>query len=86
MIGAMETLEEAYHEVERNLSSHIEPLESVQLVEEYRRYWMPEKVRVVLLAESHVFTSDEDRRIVVPHIDDRVSYAVCEVRLLSWLW
>ena len=70
----MQKLKEAYHEVERILSSHIEPLESVQLVEEYRRYWKPEKVRVVLLAESHVFTSNEDRRIVIPHIDDLPGY------------
>jgi hypothetical protein len=85
MIGTMETLEEAYHEVERNLSSHIEPLESVHLVEEYRRYWKPEKVRVILLAESHVFTSDEDRRIVIPQIDDLPGYPTRYARFVYCL-
>lgn len=52
------------------LGEQIEPLESVQLVETYRRYLKPEKVRVLLLAESHVFTSDEDRQIIIqPHTD-----------------
>jgi len=32
------------------------------------------RVRVVLLAESHVFTSDDDRRIAVPPIDDLPGY------------
>ena len=39
----------------------LEPIESSQLVESYRQYWRPEKVNVVLLAESHVFTSNTDR-------------------------
>ena len=81
----MQKLKEAYHEVERILSSHIEPLESVKLVEEYRRYWKPEKVRVVLLAESHVFTSDEDRRIVIPHIDDLPGYPTRYARFVYCL-
>lgn len=85
MTGTMQKLKETYHEVERNLGSHIEPLESVQLVEEYRRYWKPEKVRIVLLAESHVFTSDEDRRIVIPHIDDLPGYPTRYARFVYCL-
>ena len=50
------TLEETYYEINRILGDNAEPLESVQLVEAYRRYWKPEKVRVVLLAKSHEFT------------------------------
>ena len=38
-----------------------EPFASVKLVEEFRHYWRPDNVRVVLLAESHVFTDDNDR-------------------------
>jgi hypothetical protein len=55
------TLEETYYEINQILGNNVEPLESVRLVETYRRYFKPETVRVVLLAESHVFTSDEDR-------------------------
>ncbi len=32
----------------------------VEEVERYRRFWKPNKVRVVLLAESHVRTDEED--------------------------
>ncbi|OGQ00927.1 MAG: hypothetical protein A2Z40_05360 [Deltaproteobacteria bacterium RBG_19FT_COMBO_60_16] len=67
-------LEEVYYEINQILGNNAEPLESVLLVEEYRRYWKPKTVRVVLLAESHVFTSDEDRRIVIPPIDDLPGY------------
>jgi hypothetical protein len=41
-------------------SAKIDSLEVVKQVEEYRQYWRPEKVNVVLLAESHVYTEDED--------------------------
>lgn len=37
-----------------------EPFEVVQTVEEYRQYWKPENVKIVLLAESHVYTTLED--------------------------
>src|SRR6266508_2896199 len=47
---------------------HIEPFASVQLVEVYRRYWKPDKVKIILLAESHVYTRDDDRRIIIPAI------------------
>lgn len=68
------TLEETYYELNQFLGNNAEPLESVRLVETYRRYLKPETVRIVLLAESHVFTSDEDRRIAVPPIDDLPGY------------
>jgi hypothetical protein len=68
------TLEETYYEINRNLGNNAEPLKSVRLLETYRRYLKPETVRVVLLAESHVFTSDEDRRIAIPPIDDLPGY------------
>jgi hypothetical protein len=68
------TLEETYHGINRILGNNAEPLESVGLVETYRRYLKPDTVRVVLLAESHVFTSDEDRKIAIPPIDDLPGY------------
>ena len=68
------TLEETCTEINKILGNNAEPLETVRLVETYRRYWKPETVRVVLLAESHVFTSDGDRRIAIPPIDDLPGY------------
>ena len=35
------------------------------MVEEYRQYWKPNTTRVILLAESHVFTRNEDRLITI---------------------
>jgi hypothetical protein len=43
------TLAETYHEINRILGGNAEPLESVRLVETYRRYLKPEKVRVCFL-------------------------------------
>ena len=70
----MEALNAAYAEIADILGDRIEPLESIQLVEAYRRYWRPEKVRVVLLAESHVFTTDSDRLISIPAIEELPGY------------
>ena len=70
------TLEETYYEINRILVNSVEPLEPVRLVETYRRYLKPESVRVVLLAESHVFTSDEDRRIRISRCRRRSSQLV----------
>ena len=64
----MQALNAAYLKVANILGDDAEALESVQLVETYRRFLKPEKVKVVLLAESHVFTSDEDRKIAIPPI------------------
>jgi len=78
-------LEETYYEINRILGNNAEPLESVRLVEAYRRYLKPETVRVVLLAESHVFTSDEDRRIAIPPIDDLPGYPTQYARFVYCL-
>jgi hypothetical protein len=59
----MRNLRETYTRIRDLLGEHTEPFESVELVEAYRRFFKPEKVRVVLLAESHVFTDDSDRQI-----------------------
>jgi hypothetical protein len=48
------------------LLPEIEPFESIERAEAHRMFWRPARVRVVLLAESHVFTgqADLERRIV----------------------
>jgi hypothetical protein len=59
----MQKLENTHSKIKLILGEDTESLESVRLVEAYRRFLKPEKVRVILLAESHVFTHDEDRKI-----------------------
>ncbi|MCK0163798.1 hypothetical protein [Marinobacter sp. S6332] len=61
----MHELRATYSRIKDLLGDNIEPLESVELVEAYRRFFKPETVRVVLLAESHVYTSDSERQIPV---------------------
>lgn len=56
------------------LGEFIEPFESVLLVENIRQYWKPKKVKVILLAESHVFTTDIDRTIQLPLIDGLIDF------------
>ena len=79
------TLEETYCEITKILGNNTEPLESVRLVETYRRYLKPERVRVLLLAESHVSTSDEDRRIAIPPVDDLPGYPTQYARFVYCL-
>ena len=40
--------------------------EIVKMVHDYRLYFKPEKVKTVLLAESHVYTSDDDFQSELP--------------------
>ena len=56
------------------LGDEIEPIEAVQLVEKYRRYLKPIKVKVILLAESHVFTETSDLQITIPDIEGLPGY------------
>lgn len=49
-----------------------ESYETIKLVDEYRQYWRPDssnKVNVILLAESHVFTTDTDRQFKINPIE-----------------
>ncbi len=57
------TLENTYEQLRGLLGSSIEPLEAAQLVEEYRDFWRPDEVKVVLLVESHSRTSRDDMRL-----------------------
>ena len=50
-----------YQKIHSILGNNSEPYESVDLIEQFRQYWRPEKVNIILLAESHVFTSNTDR-------------------------
>jgi hypothetical protein len=65
MIPGVDTLRAAYDELSA-LLPEIEPFAAIERAEAHRTFWRPDRVRVVLLAESHVFTSAPElaRRIV----------------------
>lgn len=67
-------LRDCYNKLRFVLGENIEPYESVALVEKYRQCWKPDRVRILLLAESHVFTTDADRKIKIPKIPDLDGY------------
>jgi len=52
-------LEKAYLDIKTNFQDilEMEPFSVVKSVNEHRNFWKPERVKVLLLAESHVFTS-----------------------------
>jgi hypothetical protein len=81
----MEALSRAYERVRDAIGNDCEALESVQLVEAYRRFLRPNRVRVVLLAESHVFTSADDRRISIPAIRELPGYPTQYARFVYCL-
>lgn len=64
----MDALEECYSRLARLIGSSAEPIGVLQCAEEHRACWRPERVRVVLLAESHVYTelSELERRVILP--------------------
>ena len=68
------TLHDTYLALQNVLGNQIESFESIELVEEYRQYFKPDQVKVLLLAESHVFTSDEDTNIHIPPISGLNGY------------
>jgi hypothetical protein len=70
----MDRLNKTYTRLAELRGEKIEPFEAVELVEQYRQYWRPDKVCVVLLAESHVQTSSEDMEIRLPSIDELPGY------------
>jgi len=81
----MEALNRAYGQVRSIVGSDCEELASVQLVESYRRFLRPNRVRVLLLAESHVFTTAEDRNIAIPPIPELPGYPTQYARFVYCL-
>jgi hypothetical protein len=68
MEALVEALEECHRQLAKLLGSGAEPVEVLRCAEEHRAYWRPEHIRVLLLAESHVYTpsSELNRRVGVP--------------------
>jgi len=56
-----------------------------KLNETYRRFLKPEIVRVILLAESHVFTHDADRKVLIPPIPALPGYPAHYARFVYCL-
>lgn len=81
----MKRLRETYLKIKNILGKNTEPFESVHLVEIYRHFFKPEKVRVVLLAESHVFTHDADRKVSISSIHSLPGYPVQYARFVYCL-
>lgn len=81
----MLALNNAYLKIKGILGDETEDLESVQLVETYRRYLKPNNVKMLLLAESHVFTSDSDRKITVPPLPALPGYPTHYARFVYCL-
>jgi hypothetical protein len=81
----MEAVNHAYTRIRAVVGNDCEELESVQLVETYRRVLRPSRVRVVLLAESHVFTSAKDRAIAIPVIPELPGYPTQYARFVYCL-
>lgn len=71
-------LEMLHGELSKLLGSdfgHPESYESIKLIEDYRQYWRPSnKINVILLAESHVFTTDIDRQFGLNPLDTLPNY------------
>jgi hypothetical protein len=68
--GRMDALEECHSRLARLLGPGAEPIEVLRQAEAHRAYWRPEQVRVVLLAESHVYTTtpESERRVILPRV------------------
>ena len=58
-------IEKTYESIRKFIlnSNLVDSLEVAKQVEEYRQFWKPKKINVVLLAESHVFTDKQDYEI-----------------------
>ena len=49
---------------ENDLGWDLEPFDIIKTVDEHRKFWKPEKVRILLLAESHVHTEMKDHKLM----------------------
>jgi hypothetical protein len=59
-MGLASELERCYQRARQHLGDGAEPLDVVETGEAHRKYWQPQQVRVLLLAESHVYTKADE--------------------------
>ena len=64
----MDTVLECHSRLGALLGVGAESVDVLRRAEEHRQYWRPERVKVVLLAESHVYTTPDEltRTISLP--------------------
>ena len=64
----MDSVLECYSRLCDVLGPSIESVDVIKRAEEHRWYWRPSQVKIVLLAESHVYTTDDElaREIRLP--------------------
>ena len=60
------SVDRTYRLIKENVphSIQIDSFEVVRQVEEYRQFWKPDEINVILLAESHVFTDKQEYNIL----------------------
>lgn len=81
----MNKLQACYDKIAIIMGSDIESYSSVELVERYRRFWKPHEVKIILLAESHVFTTDEVRDSELKKIEELSAYPSAYARFVYCL-
>ena len=78
-------LQHCYEQLKKVINGSLESFEIVHQVQKYREYWKPDDVKIILLAESHVYTTKEDfnlkldtSRLDLPGYPDRyVRFVYC---------
>lgn len=56
----IDSLKKCYDGLKGIVGDDIESFEVVNVVDKYRQFWKPDDVKVVLLAESHIFTEENE--------------------------
>jgi hypothetical protein len=59
------SLEGCYSDLARLAGFRIEPIAVIQAVEQHRRFWRPPKPKLILLAESHVHTTEQELKATI---------------------
>jgi hypothetical protein len=60
-----EKLDACYNKLKDNSALTFESISVVRAVHEFREFWQPKNVKVILLAESHVYTNDKEWGILL---------------------
>lgn len=63
------SIENTYFEIKKKFENtlDLESLEVVKSVDAHRNFWKPDKVKILLLAESHVYTSIQEHDTVMQY-------------------
>src|SRR5437879_6369233 len=65
MPAQMDELRACYDAITREAGKPTESFRVARAVEQVRQFWRPRRVRVLLLAESHVFTTEDELAVRV---------------------